>query len=83
MTPQPSGSYLGIWLVFAWIIVPVIVGVIAWWHETRKLPPWLMGSARALVELDKAGKLSPHGIGGHARSIICEFIRAHGEKIEE
>lgn len=30
----------------------------------------LLGSAKALLELDAAGALVPHGIGGHARKII-------------
>lgn len=41
------------------------------------LPPWLIGSAQALLTLDAEGLLVPHGIGGHARSIIQEFINAH------
>ena len=74
-----SNAYLGIWLVFAWIIVPLTVGVIAWRRESRRLPPWLLSSAKALLDLDAKGALypSPKGIGGHARSIIEEFVKAH------
>jgi len=42
-----------------------------------ELPSWLMGSAQALLDLDAKGSLVPHGIGGHARSIIQAFIDAH------
>lgn len=35
-------------------------------------------NAQALLDLDKDGALVPHGIGGHARSIITEFIAEHG-----
>lgn len=34
----------------------------------------LIRSAQALLDLDAAGALVPHGIGGHARSIIESFI---------
>lgn len=34
----------------------------------------LITSAKALLELDAAGALVPHGIGGHARTIIGAFI---------
>lgn len=35
-------------------------------------------NAQALLDLDKDGALVPHGIGGHARTIITEFISEHG-----
>ena len=34
-------------------------------------------NAQALLDLDKDGALVPHGIGGHARTIITEFIAEH------
>lgn len=34
----------------------------------------LTSNAQALLDLDKDGALVPHGIGGHARTIITEFI---------
>lgn len=34
----------------------------------------LVRSAKALLDLDAAGALVPHGIGGHARTIIEAFI---------
>ena len=34
----------------------------------------LIKSAQALLDLDAAGALVPHGIGGHARVIIAAFI---------
>ncbi len=46
-------------------------------REIVALPDWLMGSAQALLDMDASGSLVPHGIGGHARSIIEEFIKAH------
>lgn len=35
----------------------------------------LIASAKALLELDAAGAMYPHGIGGHARTIIEAFIK--------
>lgn len=34
----------------------------------------LIEAARALLDLDKAGALAPHGIGSHARTIIKSFM---------
>ena len=76
-----SNSYLGIWLVFAWIIVPGVAGFVFWLREKRRrAPKWLIPSAKALLELDAKGVLVPHGIGGHARDIIAEFIALHAEE---
>ena len=35
----------------------------------------LMASAEAILHLDAKGALAPHGIGGHARTIIEAFIQ--------
>ena len=40
-------------------------------------PNWLLASARALLDLDAQNALAPHGIGGHARDIIQQFINVH------
>lgn len=40
----------------------------------------LLGSAKALLSLDKDGSLVPHGIGGHARKIIESFIKIHDRR---
>ena len=42
----------------------------------KHLPEWVIPSAQALLALDASDSLVPHGIGGHARSIIQEFINA-------
>ena len=34
----------------------------------------LVSNAQALLDLDRDGALVPHGIGGHARTIITSFI---------
>lgn len=39
----------------------------------------LIAAARALLDLDASGSLVPHGIGGHARTIIS----ALAERLEE
>lgn len=41
------------------------------------IPNWLMASAKALLDLDEKKLLAPHGIGGHARSVIQEFVNAY------
>lgn len=75
-----SDSYLAVWLVFAWIIVPLIVGALEWRRERRMIPPkWLIPSSKALLALDASGSLVPHGIGENARAIITEFLILHGE----
>lgn len=41
----------------------------------------LRASIRALIELDDAGCLVPHGIGGHARTLLSAcYQRLKGEK---
>lgn len=40
----------------------------------------LIRSAQALLNLDAAGALAPHGIGGHARTIIQAFINQEAMK---
>lgn len=47
--------------------------------DLKRLPEWLIPSAKALLELDANGSLVPHGIGGHARTIIAEFIALHDQ----
>lgn len=37
----------------------------------------LIASAQALLDLDARGALVPHGIGGHARTIIEGFLALH------
>ena len=46
------------------------------------LPKWLLASAQALLDLDASNSLVPHGIGGHARGIIQEFIDAHKSALQ-
>lgn len=72
-----NNAYLDIWLVFAWIIIPITVGFIIYYREKRKVPIGLINSAKALLEMDKNGVLVPHGIGMHARNIIEEFIKIY------
>ncbi len=40
----------------------------------------LCGSIRALIELNDAGALVPHGIGGHARALLAAaYCRLGGD----
>ena len=50
--------------------------------DTKRLPDWLLGSAEALLKLDRDGVLVPHGIGGHAGRIISEFLKFHGVDVD-
>jgi hypothetical protein len=45
--------------------------------DVEGLPSWLLGSAKALLELDANNSLVPHGIGNNAREIIQAFIDVH------
>lgn len=47
-----------------------ISGKIGWDAEK------LIANARALLSIDASGALVPHGIGGHARTIIAELVAA-------
>lgn len=44
---------------------------------------WLVASAKALLDLDEQGALTPHGIGGLARDVITGFIAAHDKQSGE
>jgi hypothetical protein len=44
-------------------------------HEFEGTDDQLIASAKALLELDAAGAMYPHGIGGHARTIIEAFVK--------
>ena len=43
---------------------------------------WI-ASAEALLHLDAKGALVPHGLGGHARTLLEEALKHIGEKKDE